>query len=281
MSFIKSPLTYPGAKTWAMDQIMPLIPQFSEYREPFVGGGSVFLSIKQTYPNRTYWINDLYVKLYNFYLQTQQNPIPVVEQVLKWKDEYQDRGRELQQYLKTNSFRFNDIQKAAAYFTWNLTSFSGFGRSFSESNFNKKFNDDRIERLKDISAILQDVKITNLDYEKLIEAPSNGKDIFLFCDPPYFNVYSAELYGDNGNLHRYFDHYRFARLMKDCKYPFLITYDDSSVVRNLFKWATIIPYEFTYTSRRVKTGKEVFITNIDEIVKGIQTKQADILEAWC
>lgn len=285
MSFIKSPLTYPGAKSWAINQILPLVPRFEEYRECFLGGSSVYLSIKQTYPeNKKYWVNDLYITLYNFYIQVQQNPDAVINQVMVWKNDFQDKGRQLQQFLKINAYSFNDIQKAAAYFTWNLTSFSGFG-GFSESNFNKKFNDDRIGRLTEISKLLQGTKITNLDYSKLINAqPSDGIDddnVFLFLDPPYYNVVSTELYGKKGDLHRYFDHYRFAKTMKDnrYKYKWLITYDDSNTVRRLFEsWATIIPYEFTYTSRRVKTGHELFISNyLDELPKD---KQKTIDNSW-
>lgn len=72
---IKSPLTYPGSKIWAIDKILPLVPRFEIYREPFVGGLNVFLAIRQDRGiNKRYWINDLYTTLYNFYIQTQQNP---------------------------------------------------------------------------------------------------------------------------------------------------------------------------------------------------------------
>ena len=43
----KSPLRYPGGKSRALKQILPLIPlNMSEFREPFVGGGSVFCNPK-------------------------------------------------------------------------------------------------------------------------------------------------------------------------------------------------------------------------------------------
>jgi hypothetical protein len=51
--------------------------------------------------------------------------------------------------------------------------------------------------------------------------------------------------------------------MKKCKYNWLVTYDDSHRVRKLFDWANIKPFEFTYTSRKIKVGKELFISNMD------------------
>jgi hypothetical protein len=187
---IRSPLTYPGAKGNAMKQIAPLIPEFKEYREGFVGGGSVYLYVRQKYgKDKKYWTNDLYGKLYNFWNQMQKHPNELINQVLIWKKQFGDNnGKLLQQFLKNNIYGFDDIQKAAAYYTWNQTSFSGFGRGFSESNYNKKFNVDRIKGLKNISDLLQGTRITNLDYSKLIELPpSDGiddNDVFVFCCLP-------------------------------------------------------------------------------------------------
>jgi DNA adenine methylase len=46
----KSPLRYPGGKSKAIDNIIPHIPlDIKEFREPFVGGGSVFLGFKKSF----------------------------------------------------------------------------------------------------------------------------------------------------------------------------------------------------------------------------------------
>lgn len=63
---IKSPLRYPGGKSRAIKQILPIVPSFDEYREPMVGGGSVFFALFQKYPNKKYWINDINRDLYIF-----------------------------------------------------------------------------------------------------------------------------------------------------------------------------------------------------------------------
>jgi DNA adenine methylase len=61
---IKSPLRYPGGKSRAVETIARLLPDFDEFREPFLGGGSVFVYVKQRFPNKKYWINDLYTEFY-------------------------------------------------------------------------------------------------------------------------------------------------------------------------------------------------------------------------
>ena len=46
---VKSPLRFPGGKSRALKQILPIIPEFKEYREPMVGGGSVFFALIKNY----------------------------------------------------------------------------------------------------------------------------------------------------------------------------------------------------------------------------------------
>lgn len=78
----KSPLRYPGGKSRALKQILPLIPlNISEYREPFVGGGSVFFAIRSLFHSRikTYWMNDLNYDLACFWQQVRDNGPALVE----------------------------------------------------------------------------------------------------------------------------------------------------------------------------------------------------------
>lgn len=131
---------------------------------------------------------------------------------------------------------------------------------------NKRFTPSSIERVKSLSKILLGIKITNYDYEEVISAP--GKDVFLFLDPPYFSATKSALYGKNGNLHKMFDHVRFADVMKNTKHKWLITYDDSDYIKNLFSFANIKTWDLTYGMRNVnkdsnQSGKELFISNYE------------------
>jgi len=70
----------------------------------------------------------------------------------------------------------------------------------------------------------------------------------------------------NGTLHKTFDHKRFANVMKDTKHKWLITYDDSDYIKDLFSFANIQPWDLTYGMRNVnkesnQLGKELFISN--------------------
>ena len=262
---IKSPLRYPGGKSRSVERIASLIPQFDEFREPFVGGGSVFIHLKQKFPHKKYWINDIYPALFKFWEMSQDNVSSVIEQVLIWRERY-PIGKELHRFLNDNILIFNDLEKAAAFFIFNRITFSGTTEAggFSEQAFKGRFTDSSIERLKPIENILRNVKVTNDDFQKVIEA--EGENVFIFLDPPYFSATKSALYGKNGNLHKSFDHERFAESLQNCPHKWLITYDDSPFIHQLFPFAHITPWQLTYGMRNVnkdsdQKAEELFISN--------------------
>lgn len=271
---IKSPLRYPGGKSKAIDPISKLIPNFKEFREPFVGGGSVFIYLKQKFSSKTFWINDIYTNLYHFWSECKENPNKLIESILEFRSKYPD-GKELHRFLLANINSFDKIKKAAAFFIFNRITFSGTTESggFSQAAFHKRFTESSIERVKALSKILINTRITNLDYEEVISTA--GDDVFLFLDPPYYSATKSALYGKNGNLHKTFDHERFANVIKQTKHKWLITYDDSKYIRNLFSFANIKTWDLTYGMRNVskdsnQIGKELFISNYDFKAKEVK-----------
>jgi DNA adenine methylase len=262
---IKSPLRYPGGKSRAIKIISDLIPTFKEFREPFVGGGSVFLYAKQKYPQKIFWVNDLYTELFLFWKESQNSIDALISKVSLWKESFTE-GKALYKYLIDNIQNFSDTDKAAAFFTFNRITFSGTTLSggYSEGAYNGRFTPSSIARLRSFNKVIQGTKITNSDYSELLKA--KGKDVFIFLDPPYYSATKSSLYGKNGNLHRSFDHLRFASLIKECKHKWLITYDDCDYIRDLFSFAHIAPWNLTYGMRNVanasdQLGKELFISN--------------------
>ncbi|HOD88854.1 MAG TPA: DNA adenine methylase [Bacteroidales bacterium] len=262
---IKSPLRYPGGKSRAVKTIAKLIPDFDEFREPFLGGGSVFIYAKQRYPNKKFWVNDIYFELYKFWEMAQKDVNSLIDKIYEWREKF-PVGKELHKFLNKNIETFNDIERAAAFFIYNRITFSGTSLSggFSEHAFAGRFTESSIQRLNKFAEVIKDSKITNLDYEEVVNA--KGKNVFVFLDPPYYSATKSALYGKNGNLHKGFDHERFANVMQKCSHKWLITYDDSKFIRELFSFANITTWNLTYGMRNVnensdQNGKELFISN--------------------
>lgn len=297
MSIVKSPLIYPGSKGGVMDELLPLITEmnFKEYREPFLGSASIFLAVRQKYgldSEKKYWINDLNFELYHFWKTVQKDVDTVIKKTLEFKNDkrFHGRGKELFYHLKRNLGSYNDIELASAYFILNRCAFSGGSlvSGFSEDHFSN-LTDERIRGLKNLEKILgsNSVRITNIDYQRLIdELPMEGnshEDVIIMADPPYAAATDSGLYGRGGsrqyNLHKTFDHYRFAKTIKECKFRYIITYDDSPFIRNLFKFANQKQWTFTHKMRKDKIGRELLISNFT-LKDVIKTEQLTIDDLW-
>ena len=271
----KSPLRYPGGKSRALKQILPLVPlNISEFREPFVGGGSVFFAIRSLFQNRidSYWINDLNYDLYCFWRQVRDNAPDLVDALIETRTTPTE-GRALfekltkaKDLLNKHRDMLSEFERAVRFFVLNRITFSGVVDSggYSQAAYEKRFTNSSIERVKNISPYLSGVKITNGDY---IDALFHqGDNVFIFLDPPYWKATDSKLYGTRGVLHTAFDHGQFAENMKKCPHKWLITYDDSPVIRELFDFAEIREWTLQYGMNNYRKataakGNELFIKN--------------------
>lgn len=273
MSLIKSPLRYPGGKSRAIEKMKYLIPKdFEEYREPFVGGASFFVYLKQKFTKVKFWINDLNSELYFFWKAVQIDSEKLAKEVAKIKRE-RIKGQELfDELVNVDVNRITELERGVRFFVLNRITFSGVVEAggYSELAFVGRFTDTSIERLANLGKIMDGVKITNLDYREVLVGGS--KTVFTFLDPPYFKATKSKLYGKNGILHTGFNHDEFAGAMESCQHSWLITYDDSPEIRKNFEFANIYEWELQYGMNNYKQGKadkgnELFISNYSLPIK--------------
>ncbi len=263
---IKSPLRYPGGKSRAVKFLYQFIPAYREFREPFFGGGSVMFYCMQMNQEARYQANDLNYDLFCFWNQLNLNKDRLIETIWEIKNNRKN-GRELfYELLETRKNGLSDFQRAVDFFVLNRITFSGVVDSggYSEQAFQKRFTNSSIERLEKAYEIVKNVEFTATDYTKILHA--SGEDVFIFLDPPYFSATRSKLYGKRGALHEQFDHKRFAQEMKKCPHKWLITYDNSDFIRELFSDYFQLEWELQYGMNNYKRnfaskGKELLIAN--------------------
>ena len=271
MSIIKSPLRYPGGKSRAVQRIRHILPQeFDEYREPFVGGGSLFIYLKQQRPDLKIWINDLNLELYYFWKYAQLDSEKLAKEVAKIKKKPTSGQTLFNELVNAEVSALTEFERAVRFFILNRITFSGVVESggYSKLAYETRFTDSSIERLAEVGQILEGITITNEDYSVLLKDDNNR--IFTFLDPPYFKASKSKLYGKNGTLHTSFDHKEFAREMQKCKHSWLITYDDSPEISANFSFALLYTRSWqlqygmnNYKQVKAKKGNELFIANYD------------------
>ena len=272
MKSLKTPLRYPGGKSRActkMEQYIPDLRDYKEYREPFLGGGSVAIHITKKYPHLDIWVNDLYEPLVNFWKTLQDDGYALYKRLQELKSRYPDessaKGLFLEAKELVNDDSISPLYRACAFYVINKCSFSGLteSSSFSKQASDNNFSMRGIEKLQGYTQIIKDWKITNLSYEQLL---TDDKKCFTYLDPPY--DIKDNLYGKKGSMHNRFNHDDFAA---DCDRYIghqLISYNSSQLVKDRFKDYQTGEFDLTYTMRSVgeymreqKERKELLLFN--------------------
>ena len=253
MTSLKTPLRYPGGKSRAtkkMAQYFPDFRDYTEFRESFLGGGSVALYITQMHPHLEIWVNDLYEPLYNFWKVLQSDGEKLKDILLQLKQRHPDFSSAKQLFLDAKDYLAkpvgNSIDRAVAFYVVNKCSFSGLTESsaFSKQASKSNFSINGIEKLPEYSLMIEKWKITNLSYELML---SDEEGTYIYLDPPY--EIKSNLYGRKGVMHKGFNHDEFATICDKSTSPILISYNSSQLIRDRFDGWTVAEFAHTYTMR--------------------------------
>jgi DNA adenine methylase len=259
---LRGPIAYPGSKARVVKTIANAIPtDWTEFREPFAGGLSVSLCLMQRYPNRRFWVNDLDPFVSCFWVALATEPDRLAKRLTHYLLEFpsdQDKAY-LADWAKGLIHDTHGVERAALYYIMSKTSFSGLaflGTAVSPRLFNAR----GIEHLKAVGRLLRgvDLKVTDLDFTDCL---TDDPGVFTYFDPPY--LIDCYLYGENGDMHRSFDHRRFAKAVSPLKSRWMVSYNDDLLIRRYFKTHRISTIEVPYTMSAKRTATELLITNYE------------------
>ena len=275
MKSLKTPLRYPGGKSRAcvkMDPYFPDLREYTEFREPFIGGGSVAIHVTKKYPHLKVWVNDLYEPLVNFWQQLQMFGPEMKDRLQELKSEHPDPDSAKRLFLESKEYlndesNLDSLRRAVSFYVVNKCSFSGltesssFSKQASDSNFSMR----GIEKLPGYSEIIANWRITNYSYDYLL---SEQDSTFVYLDPPY--DIKDNLYGKKGSMHKGFDHDKFAADCSICSMPQLVSYNSDQLVKDRFTDWNAAEFDLTYTMRSVgeymrdqKSRKELLLFNYE------------------
>lgn len=201
-------LKWAGGKRQLLTELTAYFPDtYSQYHEPFFGGGAVFFHLEPKYGS----INDINQRLTNFYKVVRDFPEELIEQNRSHEhnEEYYYEARN-----KFNKLRLIDeasieerIREASLLLYLNRTCFNGLYRENQNGEFNVPIggyvnpNWVQSDRILAAHEKLQDTTIYNKDFEYVFDEASTGD--LVYFDPPYepvsttasFNQYHAEGFG--------------------------------------------------------------------------------------
>lgn len=185
-------LKWVGGKRQLLDEILPIIKDYSTYVEPFVGAGAVLFALKP----KNAVINDYNKELINVYQVIKNEPDELIRNLTLHKERNsKDYFYEIRAQDRCDDYRgLSAVEKAARTIYLNRTCFNGVYRVNSKGQFNVpygKYKNPKIvdeEEIKKISEYLNNsnIEIYCGDYRKVLENIEEG--MFVYMDPPYMPV---------------------------------------------------------------------------------------------
>lgn len=249
---MKPMLKYPGGKYRELSRILPLVPPFTTYIEPFLGGGALFFALG---PDLAL-IADNNTRLIRFYLEvrdrfdTVREDLEDIQAMYKYyREQYlaararaapgervHDNNEALYYVMRDglNGRRHRAWSFAATYFYINHAAYAGMVRHNASGDFNVPFG-----RYASINAALvterhaqalQNAEINCADFEAAMQQAGPGD--FVFLDPPYDSPFSD--YGGSQGGFTQDDHRRLARLFKNTSAKALMVISESPLMRELY-----------------------------------------------
>lgn len=259
--YLGSPLRYAGGKSWEVGYIVEKIPvDVDRLISPFFGGGSLEIAVAKELKIPVLGF-DIFDILVNYWQVQIHDPQALYEGLLKLtpdKDTFNAVKEILTKHWKGETKIEDRIQLATYfYFNHNLSYGPGFLSWPSSVYLNETMYKKLLDNVR--SFHVDNLSVECASFEDVLPEFQND---FLYCDPPYYlgdgNVFhgiyprrNTPIYHDN------FNHEALRELLKNHKGGFILSYNDSPVIREWYKDYNIeeIPVHYTMGQGETRIGK--------------------------
>lgn len=259
-----SPLRYPGGK-WRISPLFERIIQLNrmtgcDYFEPYAGGASLALSLLFANHVSEIHLNDLDPGVHAFWhvvLKRNKDLRELIESTVVTREEWIR-----QKIIFKQGPEAGLLALGFATFFLNRTNHSGIlnggmiggkaqdGTWKLDARFNKS---ELLRRIIRINSYRSRIHLSKLDAIDFLREKKPHHNSLVYLDPPYYNA-GARLYL---NAYRPDDHAAVRESVRRLDAPWIVSYDDVSEIRRLYKPVRSRRLRLLHTARSSKLGEEV------------------------
>lgn len=266
-----SPLRYPGGKFKLAPYVLETLRLNNliggAYVEPFAGGAAIAWFLLLERHVSSVYINDLNPSIHAFWhsvLNDSERLCELIENTEVTMDEWHRQKQVFENQSSTL------LERGFSTFFLNRTNRSGIikggviGGKNQDGNYKLDCRFNRNVLIHQINAIAErrdSIHLTNLDASQFIEEvlPDLHDQILVNIDPPYY-VKGKGLYQD---FFEHEDHYRLFQSVRNIRQPWIVTYDDTPEINDIYNEFSPQPFGLTYTAQDKRKGTEVIIHKTD------------------
>ena len=253
---LHSPLRYPGGKSRAVEVLAEYIPVGTrEILSPFFGGGSFELYCLDNL-KATIYGHDIYKPLVCFWKSVVEDNDALVDAVSRYLPLVDKEHYYMLQDMLKLSLQRPRLEIAKYFFVLNRCSFSGnvnggfTSYKINTTGQNPRFNKAAVERLRALKDIPK-LFVSCCSFEKTLR--NYPDEVFTYLDPPY-------LIKDKIYSHQSIDYLLLNQLLKTRHGPWLLSYNDTPEVRELYQdFHIVTSAKWNYGMNKSKHSNELLI----------------------
>jgi DNA adenine methylase len=273
-----SPLRYPGGKRRLAGFIKHIFEVNNlldgDYVEPYVGGGSIALSLLYDEYAQNIWINDLDRSIYAFWYSV----LNKTEHLCRLISETQVNMEEWHRQKKIQEVKdVSLLDLGFSTFFLNRTNRSGIisggviggkeqkGKWKLDERYNKE---NLIRRIEKIERYRDRIRLYNQDANCFLQSilPHLPERVLLYLDPPYFATGEQMLYT---NYYRVEDHQLLAQFIGNLDLRWIVSYDNVAEIQALYENFRAIDYSLSYSTQERYEGAEIMFFSDQLVVDNV------------
>ena len=271
---MQSPFRFPGSKQNLIDYIAGIVKQNLLFRcdfyETHSGGASLSLGLLERGLIARTTLIERDPLIYSFWKSITDKSDELCRRIERLVPSL-ETWQEQQKYLRPGAeHTYSVVDMGAACLFLNRTSFSGIlgagpigGKTqSSEYTIGCRFNKDRlVSQIREIVKFRKFIAAVFSDAVSYLRARRQRLEkgsCLIYLDPPYF-LQGRRLYRYHYELA---DHQRLAATACDLPCPWIVSYDDHAIIRQLFAKQKIVPIFLNYAVKQSRKVQELLISNI-------------------
>lgn len=282
-----SPLRYPGGKSRITDFICKLLKDNNiisgNYIEPFAGGCGIALNLLLNGTVSNIYINDKDRSIFAFWHSILNYPDKFIDKIKNTEITINEWIK--QKEIQNNKETYDLFDLGFSTFFLNRTNRSGIikggviggieqkGKWTLDVRFNKEKLIDKISKIAQYKDKIHLYNMDAVDFISLITPKLSIDNSLFYLDPPYY-VKGGQLYM---NYFKHEDHIRIFNEVKKLKHYWLVSYDNQTEIKEIYKGIKNITYLLRYTAGTKHNGSEIMFASdsliFDENIQPLKIKK--------
>lgn len=276
-------MKWAGGKRSILGDLLHYVPlRLTNYYEPFLGGGALYLGICERTSELTAFLSDTNKELINAYSVIKERPEELISSLsILQREYYASSNKKEYYYLKRYSQPRHPVESATRLVFLNKTCYNGLYRVNSKGQFNVPFGNYKqplIANSETIRSLSNTLRATNAqikcaDYKEAVV--SCREEDFVYLDPPYhptsktssFTDYTATGFSENDQRELAIV---FSKLAKRGCYV-LLSNSDTPLIRELYCDFSLRSIQVSRPINSVGSGrkgfKELIVSTSERIVR--------------